>query len=287
MQPIGGYYWPPEAYPSGRAPAGVPTSGMVRSGPYGPMPGSVSSASGLPLDIPAADYTGSPSYSPTGPTSPPGYAVNHSLFGVPYQVNAFDDYYGNTSYGDLPSFLRPPNENVSPGLSTNYYPSDIAGEPSVYAPGGQRQQQPRYPDLSNAPPVTVDSQYPDLSNAPTVQVSPPGQQPSSPDLNVGQPIPAMQVLLNLNTGYPIPGAGGQAIGDWGQNARAGYQPWQIAANQASSARGFGGGSLPGIGSLGDRGGAGWQTVSDIPSGAFGSIGPGNAFGGGGFRPLIL
>jgi hypothetical protein len=255
----------------------IPVVGYPNTGWYPGMP-TESAIPGVGLPLRGGEVGG-------GPT--PGYSP----------ATTSGDYPGG-SYGHYPApdMNIPTNEDVLPAIQQLLY-RNIYQRGYIPSSAPNPTPGPSYPDLSNASPVIVDASrggfsYPDLSNAPpvTVDASAGGSFNGSWLQNAMRDLSSLPpVSVNPPGYYPTPGAGGSPSGDWrqnsvtnawAQNARSGYQPWQTAANQAASAAGFGGGLI-------SQGSGGWQNVSEIPSGAFGSIGPSNAFGGGGSRVFQL
>jgi translation initiation factor IF-2 len=283
----GGGYWPKEAYGASGPPAGVPTSENVGGG-----------SGGLPApDIPAANYTGAPTYSdaPTGPSpsagGPGSMSTPGTSIGLPQNTFGFDPTV-NWGYPDL---SNAPMVSVDP-------PKDIPGEPQVVTRQGPdlsnapmvqpegyifpqavgagivpgQSIQGEVTDLSNAPMVTVDppGQGSDLSNAPMVTVDPAPGQPSSPDTQAlaSQPIPAASRLL-MNQPSPGGGQGGAGVPDWASNLTDLSPLYTAPSVQTPGAYGVGG---QGGSFFTESGGPGFGVPGGIPF---------NPGGGGGNSPF--
>jgi hypothetical protein len=134
------------------------------------------------------------------PSSPPISVANQPLPAIQRLLLA-NSGGGGREGGMQPSGTQP---GFDPASFENPLPTGGApyGEPRVdvptsggiapfYPPAGGQSQTPRYPDLSNLPPVDVAGQYPDLSGLPPVNVYPPGMDETPyPDLSGMPPVTA-------------------------------------------------------------------------------------------------
>lgn len=210
---------------------------------------------------------------------------------IPRSGDVYGGWGGNAGgFSGEPQVLTtqniPPNEDVSPTLSTNFYlnPREFGGGPNAptytnspaaapltaFDPMGYGANPPPNEDVSPTPvntflsnynpnagttPRRLSGGYPDLSNLPPVSVSAPYGTASNP--------------------YPIPGYGGLP------STYGGGQSWQSNASRGGGFAGLASAAAAGAGFGGGltSQGAGFQQVSELPSG-LGSISWQAALGGG-------